>query len=127
MRDEPTEDYRDMIYAEGAVEIEKRHKVFSMQMAPEVPRGRPLSGDRRAMPCRALDSLAEAGDWLFFFTRRDPSQRKSARATNAVERLNDEVRCIQTRTVPPCAETVPVLLRALMAPGPINVRKAVSA
>ena len=57
------------------------------------------------------DSLEEAGERLFAFTRLDPSQWKSARTTNAIERLNEEFRRrIKTQTVLPCAETVPMLL-----------------
>ena len=64
------------------------------------------------MKCRAVaDSLEEAGDRLFTFTRLDPSQWKSARTTNAIERLNEEFRRrIKTQTVLTCAETVPMLL-----------------
>ena len=70
------------------------------------------------------DSLEEAGDRLFAFTRLDPSQWKSARTTNAIERLNEEFRRrIKTQTVLPCAETVPMLLRALLASGQIAMRK----
>ena len=64
------------------------------------------------------------GDRLFTFTRLDPSQWKSARTTNAIERLNEEFRHrTKTQTVLPCAETVPMLLWALMASGQIQMRK----
>ena len=57
-------------------------------------------------------------------TRLDPSQWKSARTTNAIERLNEEFRRrIKTQTVLPCTETVPMLLWALMASGQIQMRK----
>jgi transposase-like protein len=70
------------------------------------------------------DRLAEAGARLFAFTRLDPSQGKSARTTNAIDRLNEESRRrIKTRTVLPCAETVPVPLWPLLASGPIRMRK----
>ena len=53
-----------------------------------------------------------------------PSQWKSARTTNAIERLNEEFRRrIKTQTVLPCAETVPMLLWALLASGQIQMRK----
>lgn len=109
MHDELTEDYRDMIYAETA-EIEKRRKAFLRKWR---------------LKCRAVaDSLEEAGDRLFAFTRLDPSQWKSARTTNAIERLNEEFRRrIKTQTVLPCAETVPMLLWALLASGQIQMRK----
>ena len=50
--------------------------------------------------------------------------RKSARTTNAIERLNEEFkRRIKTQTVLPCPETVPMLLWALLASGHIQIRK----
>jgi putative transposase len=110
MHDELTEDYRDMIYADTAAEIEKRSKAFLRKWR---------------LKCRAVaDSLEESGDRLFTFTRLDPSQWKSARTTNAIERLNGEFRRrIKTQTVLPCAETVPMLLWALLASGQIQMRK----
>ncbi len=110
MHDELTEDYRDMIYADSAVEIETRRKAFLRKWR---------------LKCRAVaDSLEEAGDRRFTFTRLDPSLWKSARTTNAIERLNEEFRRhIKTQTVLPCAETVPMLLWALMASGRIQMRK----
>ncbi len=110
MHDELTEDYRDMIYADTAAELEIRRKAFLRKWS---------------LKCRAVaDSLEEAGDRLFAFTRLDPSQWKSARTTNAIERLNEEFRRrIKTQTVLPCAETVPMLLWALMASGQIQMRK----
>ena len=110
MHDELSEDYRDMIYADTALEIEKRRKAFLRKWR---------------LKCRAVaDSLEEAGDRLLAFTRLDPLQWKSARTTNAIERLNEEFRRrIKTQTVLPCAETVPMLLWALMASGQIQMRK----
>jgi putative transposase len=110
MQDELTEDYRDMIYAETADEIETRRKAFLRKWR---------------LKCRAVaDSLEEADDRLFTFTRLDPSQWKSARTTNAIERLNEEFRRrIKTQTVLPCAETVPMLFWALLASGQIQMRK----
>jgi putative transposase len=110
LHDELTEDYRDMIYAETAAEVETRRKAFLRKWR---------------LKCRAVaDSLEEAGERLFAFTRLDPSQWKSARTTNAIERLNEEFRRrIKTQTVLPCAETVPTLLWALLASGQIAMRK----
>ena len=97
MHDELSEDYRDMIYADTASEVETRRKAFVRKWR---------------LKCRAVaDSLAEAGDKLFTFTRLSKSQWKSARTTNAIERLNEEFkRRIKTQTVLPCPETVPMLL-----------------
>ena len=99
-----------MIYADTVAAIEKLRKAFLRKWQ---------------LKCRAVaDSLDEAGDRLFTFTRLDPSQWKSARTTNAIERLNEEFRRrIKTQTVLPCAETVPMLLWALMASGQIHMRK----
>ncbi|MBU3032453.1 IS256 family transposase [Paracoccus marinaquae] len=110
LHDELTEDYRDMIYADTAVGVDLKRKMFLRKWR---------------LKCRVVaDSLEEAGDRLFSFTRLDPSQWKSARTTNAIERLNEEFRRrIKTQTVLPCAETVPMLLWALLASGQIQMRK----
>ena len=110
MHDALTEDYRDMIYADTAAEIEDRRKAFLRKWR---------------LKCRAVaDSLEEAGERLFTFTRLDPSQWKAARTTNAIERLNEAFRRrIKTQAVLPCAETVPMLLWALLASGQITMRK----
>jgi transposase-like protein len=110
MHEELGNDYRDMIYAATAAEVETRRKAFVRKWR---------------LKCRAVaDSLEEAGDRLFTFTRLDPSQWKAARTTNAIERLNEEFRRrIKTQAVLPCAETVPMLLWALLAAGQIIMRK----
>ena len=110
MHEELGDDYRDMIYADTAEEIEKRRKAFLRKWR---------------LKCKAVaDSLEEAGHRLFTFTRLDPSQWKAARTTNAIERLNEEFRRrIKTQTVLPCAETVPMLLWSLLASGQITMRK----
>ncbi len=110
MHDELTEDYRDMIYARTPEKTATRRKAFLLKWR---------------LKCKAVaDSLEEAGDKLFTFTRLPQSQWKSARTTNAIERLNEEFRRrIKTQTVLPCAETVPMLLWVLMASGQIVMRK----
>ena len=70
------------------------------------------------------DCLEEAGDRLFTFTRLPPSQWRSARTTNAIERLHEEFkRRIKTQTVLPSADTAAMLFWALLASGQINMRK----
>jgi len=103
-------DDRDMAQADSAAGIGKRRKAFLR---------------RWRLKCRAVaDSLEEAGDRLFTFSRLDPSQGKSARTTHAIERLGAEFRRrIKTRTVLPGAETVPMLLWALFASGQIQMRQ----
>ena len=110
MQDELTEDYRDMIYADTAAEVETRRKAFLRKWR---------------LKCRAVaDSLEEAGDRLFTFTRLPKSQWKSARTTNAIERLHEEFRRrIKTQTVLPEAATAPMLFWALLASGQIVMRK----
>ena len=80
-----------MIYASTPQEIETRRKSFIRKWR---------------LKCRAVaDSLEEAGDRLFTFTRLPASQWKSARTTNAIERLHEEFkRRIKTQTVLPSAE-----------------------
>ena len=70
------------------------------------------------------DCLEEAGEKLFTFTRLHPSQWKSARTTNAIERLHEEFkRQIKTQTVLPSADTAAMLFWALLASGQIIMRK----
>ena len=78
-----------------------------------------------ALKCRAVaDSLKEAGDRLFTFTRLPPRQWRSARTSNAVERLHEEFeRRIKTQTVLPSPETAAMLFWALLASGQITMRK----
>jgi transposase-like protein len=103
-------DYNDMIYAATPEEIEIRRKAFIRKW--------------RLKHRAVADSLEEAGDRLFTFTRLPPSQWRSARTTNAIERLHEEFkRRIKTQTVLPSAETAAMLFWALLASGQINMRK----
>ena len=99
-----------MIYAATRGEVETRRKAFIRKWR---------------LKCRAVaDSLEEAGDRLFTFTRFPPSQWKSIRTSNAIERLHEEFkRRIKTQTVLPCAETAAMLFWALLASGQITMRK----
>jgi putative transposase len=110
LHDEVTADYTDMIYAGTPEEIEQRRKVFIRKWRL---RHRPVA-----------DCLEEAGDRLFTFTRLPPSQWRSTRTTNAIERLHEEFkRRIKTQTVLPSADTAAMLFWALLASGQINMRK----
>ena len=110
LHDEITADYNDMIYAGTREEVEARRKAFTRKW--------------RLKHRAVTDSLEEAGDQLFAFTRLPPSQWRSARTTNAVERLHEEFkRRIKTQTVLPSAETAAMLFWALLASGQINMRK----
>jgi transposase-like protein len=110
LHEEISADYTDMIYAGTPREIEARRKTFIRKW--------------RLKHRAVADSLEEAGDRLFTFTRLPPSQWKSARTTNAIERLHEEFkRRIKTQTVLPSADTAAMLFWALLASGQINMRK----
>ncbi|HEX2462649.1 MAG TPA: IS256 family transposase [Vicinamibacterales bacterium] len=110
LHEEITADYTDMIYATTREEIEARRKAFIRKW--------------RLKHRAVADSLEEAGDRLFTFTCLPPSQWRSARTTNAIERLHEEFkRRIKTQTVLPSAETAAMLFWALLASGQINMRK----
>src|SRR6201994_4585509 len=76
LHDEITADYNDMIYATTPEEIEARRKAFIRKW--------------RLKHGAVADSLEEAGERLFTFTRLPPSQWRSLRTTNAIERLHEE-------------------------------------
>ena len=99
-----------MIYAASASRAKQRRRAFLRKWR---------------FKCKAVaDSLEEAGDRLFTFTRLPPSQWKSARTTNAIERLHEEFkRRIKTQTVLPSAEMAAMLFWALLASGQITMRK----
>src|SRR5271157_890988 len=110
LHEEITDDYNEMIYAETREQIEKHRKAFIRKW--------------RLKHEAVANSLEEAGDRLFTFTRLPPSQWRSARTTNAIERLHEEFkRRIKTQTVLPSADTAAMLFWALLASGQINMRK----
>jgi putative transposase len=88
LHEEISNDYRDMIYAATRQEVEVRRKAFLRKWR---------------LKCRAVaDSLEEAGDRLFTFARFPPSQLRSIRTSNAIERLHEEFkRRIKTQSVLP--------------------------
>jgi len=99
-----------MIYAMTPEEIEARRKAFIRKWRLK----------RRAV----ADSLEKAGERLFTFTRLPPSEWRSVRTTNAIERLHEESkRRIKTQTVLPSADAAAMLFWALLASGQINMRK----
>jgi putative transposase len=110
LHEEIYSDYNDMIYAATREEVETRRKAFIRKW--------------RLKHRAVADSLQEAGDRLFTFTRLPPSQWRSVRTTNAIERLHEEFkRRIKTQTVLPSADTAAMLFWALLASGQINMRK----
>ena len=99
-----------MIYAATRDEVEARRKAFLRKW--------------RLKHGAVAESLQEAGDRLFTFTALPPSQWRSARTTNAIERLHEEFkRRIKTQTVLPSADTAAMLFWALLASGQIHMRK----
>ena len=110
MHEEIGADYTDMIYAATPEDIAMRRKGFIRKW--------------RLKHRAVADSLDEAGDRLFTFANLPPTQWRSARTTNAIERLHEEFkRRIKTQTVLPSAETAAMLFWALLASGQINMRK----
>ena len=110
LHEEISADYNEMIYAATRQEVETRRKAFIRKW--------------RLKHRAVADSLQEAGDRLFTFTRLPLGQWRSARTTNAIERLHEEFkRRIKTQTVLPSADTAAMLFWALLASGQINMRK----
>jgi putative transposase len=110
LHEEITSDYNDMIYATTPEEIAARRKAFIRKW--------------RLKHRAVADSLEEAGDRLFTFARLPPSQWRSLRTTNAIERLHEEFkRRIKTQAVLPSADTAAMMFWALLASGQINMRK----
>src|SRR3984893_15117714 len=110
LHEEITADYNDMVYAATCEDISARRKAFLRKW--------------RLKHRAVADSLEEAGDRLFTFARLPSSQWRSARTTNAIERLHEEFkRRIKTQTVLPSADTAAMLFWALLASGQINMRK----
>jgi len=110
LHEEVTADYTDMIYADTPKAVQERRRAFLRKWRLRCP--------------AVATSLEEAGDRLFAFLRLPPCQWRSARTTNAIERLHEEFkRRIKTQTVLPSAETAAMLFWALMASGQITMRK----
>ena len=71
-----------------------------------------------------VDSLEEAGDRLLSFYAFPPSQWKSLRTTNVIERINEEFRRrIKTQASLPNEECVLVLVFSLVASGQVRLRR----
>ena len=110
LHEEISNDYKDMIYAQTKQEIEAKRKAFTRK--------------RRLKHKAVADSLEEAGDKLFTFTRFPPSQWKSIRTSNAIERCTRSSNggsrrrpFYQVPKPPQC------LFWALLASGQITMRK----
>jgi len=112
LREELTEDYRRMIYADSVDEVSKQRKRFEKKWA---------------LKCAAvITSLAEAGEELFTFTHFPSSQWKALRTTNAIERINEEFRRrTKTQASLPNDDAVVLLMYGLLCSGQIRLRRMV--
>lgn len=112
MREELAEDYRRMVYAKDAVEVDKQRKKFTTKWR---------------LKCSAVvTSLEEAGDDLFTFTKFPASQWKALRTTNAIERINEEFRRrTKTQASLPGETSVLLLMYGLLRSGQIRLRRIV--
>jgi transposase-like protein len=110
LAEEIAADFSDMMYAKTAKEVAARRKAFIRKWR---------------LKCRAVaDSLEEAGDKLFTFTRLPIAQWKSIRTTNAIGRLHEEFkRRIKTQTVLPVGGNSSHTVWGLFASGQITMRK----
>jgi transposase-like protein len=111
-REELTEDYRRMIYAESAVAVQKARAGFTKKWRLRCP--------------AVIASLEEAGDELFTFLRFPVAQWKALRTTNALERINEEFRRrVKTQGSLPSQDAVMLLLFGLPRSGQIRLRALV--
>ncbi len=110
MHEELKADYSKMMYADSAETAQElRHKF--------------LTKWRSKCPAVAR-SFQEAGDKLFTFLKFPPSQWKSLRTTNAIERLQGEFRRrVKVQGMQPSGESVCMLFWALLASGAITMRR----
>jgi putative transposase len=111
-REELTEDYRRMIYAESAAAVQKARAGFTKKWRLRCP--------------AVIASLEEAGDELFTFLRFPVAQWKALRTTNALERINEEFRRrVKTQGSLPSQDAVMLLLFGLLRSGQIRLRALV--
>jgi putative transposase len=112
LREELSEDYRRMIYAESVEEVAKQREKFQKKWK---------------LKCAAVfTSLEEAGDELFTFTHFPLSQWKALRTTNVIERLNEEFRRrTKTQASLPNETAVVLLMYGLLCSGQIRLNRMV--
>jgi transposase-like protein len=111
-REELTEDYRRMIYAESPAAVQKARGSFTKKWRLRCP--------------AVVASLEEAGDELFTFVRFPVAQWKALRTTNALERINEEFRRrVKTQGSLPSQDAVMLLLFGLLRSGQIKLRALV--
>jgi transposase-like protein len=109
LREELSEDYRRMVYAESAASVHKARAAFVRKWKLRCP--------------AVISSFEEAGEDLFTFLRFPPSQWKALRTTNALERINEEFRRrTKTQSSLPTSEAVVLLLFGLLRSGAVKLR-----
>jgi transposase-like protein len=112
LREELTEDYRRMIYAETAAAVTQARARFTKKWRLRCP--------------AVIESLEEAGDELFTFVRFPQAQWKALRTTNALERINEEFRRrTKTQASLPGQDAVLLLLVGLVRRGQVKLRAPV--
>lgn len=112
LREELTEEYRRMVYAETGTAVEQARTRFTKKWQLRCP--------------AVVESLKEAGDELFTFLRFPRSQWKALRTTNALERINEEFRRrTKTQSSLPGQDAVLLLLFGLLRSGQVKLRALV--
>jgi putative transposase len=112
LREELTEDYRRMIYADSAAAVDQARARFTKKWQLRCP--------------AVVESLKEAGDDLFTFVRFPRAQWKALRTTNALERINEEFRRrTKTQASLPGQDAVLLLLFGLLRSGQVKLRALV--
>ena len=112
LREELTEDYRRMIYADTVTAVEQARTRFTKKWRLRCP--------------AVIESLEEAGDQLFTFLGFPSSQWKALRTTNALERINEEFRRrTKTQASLPSQDSVLLLLFGLLRSGQVKLRALV--
>jgi len=110
LREELTEDYRRMMYAEDRLLVEQARARFTKKWRLRCP--------------AVVECLDEAGDDLFTFLRFPKVQWKALRTTNALERINGEFRRrTKTQASLPSQAAVLLLLFGLLRSGQVQLRK----
>lgn len=103
-------DYQRIVRAESLAAAQQAYREFLVKWSRWAP--------------KVAESLKEAGDELLTFYRFPPSQWKSLRSTNAIERLQGEFRRrVKTQGSLPDAKAAELLLFGLLISGQIRVRR----
>ena len=109
LREELTEDYRRMIYADTVAAVQQERARFTKKWQLRCP--------------AVVESVKEASDQLFTFLRFPRSQWRALRTTNALERINEEFRRrTKTQASLPGQDAVLLLLFGLLRSGQIKLR-----